>query len=241
MRDDCLCSVSDGVSVKLAHEHYLDKWLTLYEFDDYKRWLFSGVIKILKKYVKQGSVLEIGCSKGYLTELVNREGYFCVGGDISITALKCAKNRSRIFRFDGELLPFKDGFFDAVLAINTLEHMPMPCKAMEEAFRVLKAGGLFLAITPDKDSLVGKLGCWLVKYTSLKNPYHVGLMNKREMSESLGRAGFRDFAVLSFHNGFLGAPFVARVSRREFIPIPIDTYFLLPFSHHQMAIALKHK
>jgi SAM-dependent methyltransferase len=151
--------------------------------------------------------------------------------------LRCAEDRSRVLRFDGEVLPFKGGVFDAVLAINALEHMPLPWRVLEEVFRVLRRGGLFLAITPDRDSLVGRVGRWLVEYTSLKNPYHVGLMNKREMGEYLGGAGFGSFAVLPFHNGFLGAPFIERISRREFIPIP--TYLFMPFSHHQMVIALK--
>lgn len=231
--------MSDGVSVKLGHEHYLDRWLTLYEYDDYKQWLFSGVVKILKKYVRNGNVLEIGCAKGYLSELINREGYFCIGGDISVTTLRGVKNKNQVVRLDGETLPFKNACFDAALAINALEHMPGPQKMLKEIFRVLSNGGLFLGITPDKGSLLGKLGYRLVSYTSLKNPYHVGLMNKKEMNTSLNDAGFESFAVLPFHNGLLGAPLVSKIFKEDFIPIPLNTYFLVPFSPHQMVIALK--
>jgi SAM-dependent methyltransferase len=237
--DEPLLSELKSISVKSSHEYYLDKWLGLYEYDDYKRWLFSGIVKILKKYVRNGIVLEIGCSRGYLSELVNREGYFCIGGDISITALRSVRNKNQVMRLDGETLPFKNASFDAVLAINSLEHMPQPQKVLKEVFRVLRNDGLFLGITPDKGSLLGKFGSRLVTYTSLKNPYHVGLMNKKEMNTSLDNAGFKSLAVLPFHNGFLGAPLVSKISKREFIMIPINICFLVPFSHHQLVIALK--
>jgi SAM-dependent methyltransferase len=231
--------LADRVSVKLAHEHYLDKWLGLYEYDAYKAWLFSGVIEILKEYVKHGTVLELGCSKGYLCMLLDHEGYHSVGGDISLTALRSAKRKIEATRLDGELLPFRNGCFDAVLAINALEHMLNPHNSIEEIFRILKDKGLFLAITPDRASLLAKLGYRLVKYTSLKNPYHAGLMDRRELRAFMRNGGFKDFMILPFHNGFLGAPVVDKVFRREFIPLPISTKVVIPLSHHQLVVAIK--
>ena len=42
---------------------------------------------------------------------------------------------------DGHALPFADGVFDAVLAINAFEHYSHPDKAVAEIMRVLKPGG----------------------------------------------------------------------------------------------------
>lgn len=42
---------------------------------------------------------------------------------------------------DGHALPFADGVFDAVLAINAFEHYRAPDKAVAEILRVLKPGG----------------------------------------------------------------------------------------------------
>jgi SAM-dependent methyltransferase len=220
--------------IKKAHEQYLDRWLDLYEYDEYKKWLFSEFKALLKKYVTSGSVLEIGCSKGYLCNQLNKEGYFSIGGDISLTALRAAKN-IEIACFDGETLPFKNQCFDVVLSINTIEHLPKPAKCIKEIFRVLKKNGLFIAMTPDKDSLLGKIGRYLVKYTSLRNPYHIGLMNKKELTICLKKAGFRQFTIQPFHNGFLGAPIINAFKQPPFIPIPMK--IRIPFSPHLIVVA----
>jgi SAM-dependent methyltransferase len=212
----------------------LDRWLSLYEYNEYKKWLFSELTALLKKYITSGSVLEIGCSKGYLCNQLDKYGYSCVGGDISLTALRATKN-IEIARLDGEMLPFKNQCFDAVLSINTIEHMPKPAKSIKEIFRVLKRNGLFIAITPDKDSPLGKIGRYLVKYTSLKNPYHVGLMNKKELTISLKKASFKQFTIQPFHNGFLGAPIINAFKRPPFMPIPMSIH--IPFSPHLIVVA----
>jgi hypothetical protein len=94
-----------------------------------------------------------------------------------------------------------------------------------------------MAITPDKNSFLGKIGYHLVKYTSLKNPYHVGLMNKKELTLILNEAGLKQLLIQPFHNGFLGAPFIKKVFNREVIPIPLKVP--IPFAHHLIAIAYK--
>jgi SAM-dependent methyltransferase len=53
---------------------------------------------------------------------------------------------------DAQALPFADGSFDAVFSINVLEHVPDPERLAAEAARVLRPGGLMLALTPNGDA-----------------------------------------------------------------------------------------
>jgi SAM-dependent methyltransferase len=228
-----MSSNKEYINIKLKHEYYLDKWLGIYELDHYKIWLFKGLLKILRKYASNGRVLDLGCAKGYFVDMLNLNGYSAIGADISLTALKNGIRRIDKVRADSETLPFKNCSFKGILAVHTLEHFPDPHQAVSEVYRVLKPGGVFLAITPDRDSPIAKIGCRVVKYTSLKNPYHVSLMNRKELEDLVRKAGFSEFTILPFHNGFLGAPFIG------FIPIPISTRILIPFSHHQLLIAIK--
>jgi SAM-dependent methyltransferase len=47
-----------------------------------------------------------------------------------------------------DTLPFKDQSFDAVLCLETIEHLPKPRAAAREMMRVLKSGGLVMITTP---------------------------------------------------------------------------------------------
>jgi len=48
----------------------------------------------------------------------------------------------------GEVLPFQDECFDAVLSLNVLEHVKDPFSAANEILRVLKSGGQLYSVTP---------------------------------------------------------------------------------------------
>lgn len=49
---------------------------------------------------------------------------------------------------DADELPFKDGCFDAVVTLATLEHVRRPWKVADELIRVLKPGGTLIADVP---------------------------------------------------------------------------------------------
>lgn len=50
-------------------------------------------------------------------------------------------------RADAHALPFVDGAFDVVLCTEVLEHLPEPQRAIDEMYRVLRAGGTLLLTT----------------------------------------------------------------------------------------------
>jgi len=184
-------------------------------------------------------VLEIGCSKGYLLKELEEHGYEAIGVDISTSALRHTCSLDRVhslnaIRADGENLPTRKESVHAVLAIHTLEHLPSPEAAIQASQCVLKSRGLFLVITPNKDSALAKIAK-ILPYTALKNPYHVGLMNKNILIDHIKGAGFRYVKVTPFHNGFLGLPPLKYFG--GFIPLPYRVS--APHLHHLIAVAIK--
>jgi ubiquinone/menaquinone biosynthesis C-methylase UbiE len=49
---------------------------------------------------------------------------------------------------DAMALPFHDGSFDAVVCVSTLEFVPDPGQVLTEAYRVIRPGGVVLAVSP---------------------------------------------------------------------------------------------
>lgn len=110
--------------------------------------LFS-IIEQLK-----GNVLELGCGQGVTSECL-LETY----PDIALTALdydlhQVKLSQSRLTKFgkratpiqgDATNLIFQENTFDAVIELNAFHHIKDFKKAMQESFRVLKPGGVFIA------------------------------------------------------------------------------------------------
>ena len=87
-------------------------------------------------------------------------------------------------------LPFDDGFFDRVLAIHVLEHLPDLPAALDEVSRVLAPDGRFVAVIPCEGGLVYSLARrvtsqrlferefgrdydWFIRYEHINLPWEI--------------------------------------------------------------------
>jgi ubiquinone/menaquinone biosynthesis C-methylase UbiE len=93
-------------------------------------------------------VLEIGCGKGRFTNVVNKKNASCVGIDVSINFVHEAtrKNKGKFFLASATNLAFKPSSFDAVFAVEVIEHIADLEKCFLEVKRVLKPDGIFVII-----------------------------------------------------------------------------------------------
>lgn len=117
---------------------------------------------ILRERGAQARVLDVGCGAGFLSNHLAREGFDVTGVDASQTSLDVAARydetgRARYVLGDALALPFPAGSFDAVCAMDFLEHVEHPATAVAEISRVLKPGGLFFFHTFNRNPVA-----WLV-------------------------------------------------------------------------------
>lgn len=107
-----------------------------------------------------GRVLDIGCNNGNLAFLLRKQGVSpeqldYIGIDIAEESIECAQYRNicgSVFQVgSASELHFPDESFDAVTLVEVIEHLPDQARAIREAVRVLKPGGLILLSTPNAE------------------------------------------------------------------------------------------
>jgi len=167
---------------------YTDASSLIYPFE-----LFGLVQLSMAIQKKEGRVLDIGCGIGNLGNILEREIW---GVDVSKTLLLRAKEKEKyVFQATGNYLPFVDNMFDIIFINNVLHHSNCPDKILDEAFRVLKPGGLLISADP-RSCVLTKLA----KLSRRNSPYYsrmhrsfavkeyISMFEKRFDLESLGHS-----------------------------------------------------
>jgi 2-polyprenyl-6-hydroxyphenyl methylase/3-demethylubiquinone-9 3-methyltransferase len=142
------------------------------------------------------SVLDVGCGAGFLSNFLSERGHHVVGLDAEDDCLTEAARHDRTHQAeylhgDALSLPFVDGSFDVVCAMDFLEHVEDPARAIAEASRVLAPGGLFFFHTFNRNWLswlvVIKAVEWFVRHTP-QDMHVLRLFLKPEEVASMCRA-----------------------------------------------------
>lgn len=99
------------------------------------------------------TVLDLGCGGGWFTGALDRCGFEVVGADIDEDALGLARREYPHLRFEQvdatqSLDPGLTMRFDAVVAIDVIDHVAMPRRLVEVALEALRPGGLLVVVAP---------------------------------------------------------------------------------------------
>lgn len=109
-------------------------------------------------------VVDVGCDGGTLTEFIARcSGSFVIGVDIkheSVSYAARTKAGAEFLAGDGLLLPLRSEISDVVTILEVLEHVENPALMVSEGFRLLKRGGVLIAMIPNTRSKLFRLVWW---------------------------------------------------------------------------------
>lgn len=148
---------------------------------------------VLNAYAPQkAKILDVGCGTGAVMEHVLAKNNEVCGVDMSDVALEFCRQKGL-----ADNMPFQDGSFDVVLALDVLEHLDHPEAAVAEVKRILKKGGLFIATVPAHQ--------WLWSYHD-ESLHHKKRYNKQDLTKLFSE----DFSLLtvSWINFFILLPAV---------------------------------
>jgi SAM-dependent methyltransferase len=102
-------------------------------------------------------ILDLGCAFGFGTRLLESR-YETYGHDLSVDYIERARRSSTRSTFTcgpADDVPYPDAYFDAVLALDVLEHVPDAERVVREILRVLRPGGQLIVSVPNRGALAG--------------------------------------------------------------------------------------
>jgi len=104
----------------------------------------------LRPEVAGGRVLDVGCGVGQVVAQLAADGVDAWGVDVAEANIaKSRAHTDRCLWYDGTRLPFPDGHFAGVGALNVLEHVEAPEDFIADVVRVTAPGGKVVLSSPN--------------------------------------------------------------------------------------------
>jgi 2-polyprenyl-6-hydroxyphenyl methylase/3-demethylubiquinone-9 3-methyltransferase len=162
-------------------------------------------------------VLDIGCGGGFLTNYLAKEGFIVFGIDTARDALECADRHDvtqsiKYIVGDAYNLPFSDGCFEVVCAMDFLEHVEDPDRILEETSRVLAPGGIFLYYTFNRNWLANLIVIkgveWFVKNTPKDMHVLRYFLKPDELTKLCEKYGLKVVGMCGIQPKFFSKPFL---------------------------------
>jgi ubiquinone/menaquinone biosynthesis C-methylase UbiE len=141
---------------KLMDDHYVNEQV-FYTTSSETRAGWKRRYDFALEYIKKNDVvLDLACGLGENTHMISEKCREVIGADIDKHFIAYCKKKWPAIDFHNldvtESLPFGDEYFDVVVSIETLEHLPTlnsVIKALLNFVRVLKPGGTLITSGPN--------------------------------------------------------------------------------------------
>lgn len=180
-----------------------EEYARMFDLEDHYWWFLgrrSLVRTLLRRYRvwrREDRILDVGCGSGATLALLADFGK-PVGLDASLTALGFCRSRGNraLVRALAEQVPFSRDTFDAVLALDVLEHVPDDRRVLGELWRICRPGGLAVVTVPAFSFL------WSGHDEAL---HHLRRYRAPEIGERMAAAGF-EILKLSYVMSLLFVP-----------------------------------
>jgi SAM-dependent methyltransferase len=149
---------------------------------------FRGYLGLIRSFVRQGKLLDIGCATGDFMQEARWCGYDVYGVEVAARGAEiCAGifGQERIHRRELKKGDFPCGYFSVVTLFDTLEHVFAPHDLLETIHDMLAENGILVVVTPDASSLSARMsgGHWL--HYKQEHLFYYSRRNIRKLLEPL--------------------------------------------------------
>lgn len=173
--------------VNRFYEEYLSgkyaDYIHMYD-SNFREILFKDNLKLIseKLSMRSGMILDIGCATGRLLKVAKEFGWITYGIEVSETAALEAMQYGDIFIGDvlNGLCNYKNGKFDAITMIDSLEHVKSPMQTIKLTYDKLKSGGIIYIEVPNVESGLDEM------------TRHFHLFSFATLKQMLVKAGFHN-------------------------------------------------
>jgi 2-polyprenyl-3-methyl-5-hydroxy-6-metoxy-1,4-benzoquinol methylase len=161
-------------------------------------YLAPAVLRLLRLHGGR-RVLDLGCGNGTFTARIVEAGYDVVGIDASPSGIEIATRLVPEARFlvgslEQPLPPALRGQFDAVTAVEVIEHLPMPGVLCARAREALGPGGQFVVTTPYhgyvKNLALAVTGQLDQHWQPWRDGGHIKFFSRTTVTDLIRREGF---------------------------------------------------
>jgi len=147
---------------RLYNETYYNAWGlkdNLESVERIKKQTCHKRFEEIEKYMPPGKILDNGCATGLSLEVASVRSWEPYGVELSEYSSNIAKKKFGKAVFTGTLeeANFQSNFFNAILMLDLIEHVPNPNRTLSEARRILRHDGLLALTTPDITSLSSRV------------------------------------------------------------------------------------
>jgi SAM-dependent methyltransferase len=195
----------------LETEHYNNP--ERYEFDDAeddRSQMYLHRVNFIKKFVAQGSLLDIGAGSGDFVAVAVQNGFQAVGVEPTPRSCEFAEEKFGVKVYNGVLescAELKGKKFDVITLFHVFEHVEQPHELLENLKLFLNDGGIIYIEVPNTQSLTAKLidvyfrlrgKNWSGRLSPMHPPFHKFGYNVKSLNFILKAHDFKVVEVDTF-------------------------------------------
>ena len=150
------------------------------------------------------TVLDLGCGNGWFTAALANCGFDASGVDSSRSGIEIARRENPEMTFllhdlSQPAAPEWLGRFDAVVAIDLIDHLEQPRRAIDSALLALKPGGLLIVSVPHhgyaKNIGLALAGRFDARWQSLSDHGRLRFYSRRTLTALMGEFDLHDMEI----------------------------------------------